>query len=154
MAKHMLRLEVRNQPGILARVAGLFNRRAYNIESFASGQIRDGIYGMTISMDGNDDALDLIKKQLNKLIDVVIVEELIGDSSEKYELTMIRMKKEDRKTSEMQNFLKAYDCKLMDDTGDEMVFRICETTMKTNEIIKGLDGGEGLMINRSGAVVV
>ncbi|MDD4168829.1 MAG: acetolactate synthase small subunit, partial [Desulfotomaculaceae bacterium] len=69
---HTLTVLVENTPGILARVAGLFSRRGFNIESLAVGRSEDpGISRMTIVVEGDDQILEQVTKQLHKLVDVI-----------------------------------------------------------------------------------
>ncbi len=68
MKKHIISLWVKNKHGVLSRVSGMFNRRAYNIDSFSSGKINDDdIYRMTIILSGEDGTIDLIKKAIEQI---------------------------------------------------------------------------------------
>ena len=75
--KHTISVTLENKPGALARIAGLFSGRAYNIESLTVGPTQDpGFSKMTIVTSGDDDVLEQIDKQLKKLINVVQVTDL------------------------------------------------------------------------------
>ena len=72
MKRHTISVLVENKFGVLARVAGLFSARGYNIDSLTVGETEDPtISRMTISLRGDDRILEQVKKQLNKLIDVI-----------------------------------------------------------------------------------
>ncbi len=93
MARHVLSVLVENQSGVLSRVAGLFSRRGYNIDSLSVGETENpAISRMTIVVRGDDYILEQIKKQLNKLIDVIKIIELKGDCSVLRELALIKVK--------------------------------------------------------------
>ena len=70
--RHVLGVLVENQPGVLAKVAGLFSRRGFNIESLAVGTTEDPtVSRMTIVVEGDENVIEQVAKQLNKLIDVI-----------------------------------------------------------------------------------
>lgn len=152
MKKHILKLEVRNQPGILARVAGLFNRRAYNIDSFSSGMIREGIFGMTIVVSCDDNTVDLIKKQLGKLIDVVNVEEL--QKEQKYELEIILIKIDSQSAEPFEEMAQKYQTTIIESNDSYKVYRLSGTTAEIDEVIVFLQSVDYISMNRSGAVAI
>jgi len=90
--RYILSVLVENQSGVLSRVSGLFSRRGYNIDSLSVGETEDpGISRMTIVVRGDSYILEQIKKQLNKLIDVIKVIELNKDKSVFRELMLIKV---------------------------------------------------------------
>jgi len=90
--RHVLSVLVENQAGVLSRVSGLFSRRGYNIDSLSVGVTEDpAISRMTIVVRGDSYILEQIKKQLNKLIDVIKVIELDKDRSVFRELMLIKV---------------------------------------------------------------
>ncbi len=92
MKKHVLSVLVENQAGVLSRISGLFSRRGYNIHSLSVGETEDSsVSRMTIVVDANDQILEQIKKQLNKLIDVIKILELDNDTSVYRELALIKV---------------------------------------------------------------
>ncbi|AOY76368.1 acetolactate synthase small subunit [Clostridium formicaceticum] len=92
MDKHVLSVLVENQPGVLSRVAGLFSRRGYNIDSFTAGGTEDErLTRMTIVLHGDHQALEQIKKQLSKLIDVVKITELKPQEAVYRELALVKV---------------------------------------------------------------
>ncbi len=83
---------VENSPGVLARVAGLFSRRGFNIESLAVGVTEDpGVSRMTILVDGDDAQVEQVEKQLHKLINVLKVTNLSRESAVHRELALIKV---------------------------------------------------------------
>ncbi len=92
MNRHVLSVLVENQSGVLSRVSGLFSRRGYNIDSLSVGETEDPkVSRMTIVVRGDDYILEQIKKQLNKLIDVIKIVELDTHKSVFRELAMIKV---------------------------------------------------------------
>lgn len=75
---HVLSIIARHCPGVLARVTGLFGRRGYNIEYMNAGPTKNPqIYNVTVMVEGDDHVIDQIKKQLEKLIDIIQVSDVV-----------------------------------------------------------------------------
>lgn len=92
MKKHVLSVLVENHSGVLSRVSGLFSRRGYNIDSLSVGETEEPkISRMTIVVNADDYTLEQIKKQLNKLIDVIKIIELKEDNAIYRELALIKI---------------------------------------------------------------
>ena len=92
MKKHVLSVLVENHSGVLSRISGLFSRRGYNIDSLSVGETEDPkVSRMTIVADADQYTLEQIKKQLNKLVDVIKVIELKEETSIYRELAMIKI---------------------------------------------------------------
>ena len=90
--KHTLSILVENKPGVLTRVAGLFARRGFNIESLAVGLSEDSrLSRITIVIDGDEHPVDQVTKQLHKLINVLKIRDLAPDSSVSAELLLVRV---------------------------------------------------------------
>jgi len=88
--RHIISVLVRNHPGVLSHVVGLFTRRSYNIESLAAGVTEDPeITRLTIVVGGDDLVLDQVMKQVNKLVDVLKVTDLKYDQAIARELAII-----------------------------------------------------------------
>jgi len=90
--RHTMAVLVKDHPGVLARVASLFTRRGFNIESLAVGHTEEtGISRMTIVIKGDDRILEQMTKQLNKLIDVIRVKDISPQNSVERELAFIKV---------------------------------------------------------------
>ena len=90
--KHTYSVLVENHPGVLARIAGLISARGFNIDSLAVGETEDPtVSRMTIVLRGDDRTLEQVKKQLNKLIDTIVVKDLHADKSLGRELMLIKV---------------------------------------------------------------
>lgn len=89
--KKTISVLVENHPGVLARISGLFSARGFNIDSLAVGETEDpSISRMTIVVEGDERTLEQVKKQLNKLIDVITVTDLTGKKFIDRELILIK----------------------------------------------------------------
>ena len=90
--KHTLSVLVENQPGVLARVAGLFSRRGFNIDSLAVGQTENpAVSRMTIVVQGDGRIVEQVTKQLHKLIDVIKVGDITAEKYVDRELVMVKV---------------------------------------------------------------
>jgi len=99
--KKTISVLVENHFGVLSHVSGLFSARGFNIDSLAVGETEDpSISRMTIVVDGDEKTLEQVKKQLNKLIDVIRVQDLTGGEYVNRELILIKVKAENTKVRE------------------------------------------------------
>jgi acetolactate synthase-1/3 small subunit len=115
MDKFVVSVLVENKFGVLARVAGLFSARGFNIDSLAVGETEDPeVSRMTIVVDADEKILEQVKKQLNKLIDVIRVNDLTGGDYVGRELILIKVKTDSTKIREKI-------VKIVDSTGAEIV---------------------------------
>ena len=93
MSRHTLSVLVEDQPGVLARIAGLFSRRSFNIESLAVGPTEHpGISRITIVVNVEDHPLEQVTKQLNKLVNVIKIVELEPSQSVQRELMLVKVR--------------------------------------------------------------
>jgi len=93
--RHTLAVLVENNPGVLARVAGLFSRRGYNIDSLAVGRAHNpAVSRMTIVVEGDESVLEQVTKQLHKLVDVIKISDITKDEYVDRELVMIKVNAE------------------------------------------------------------
>lgn len=129
MKRHVLSVLVENHSGVLSRISGLFSRRGYNIDSLSVGETEDPrVSRMTIVADADEYTLEQIKKQLNKLVDVIKVIELKEEASIYRELAMIKIgaSKENRaEIIEIANIFRAHivdvsnNTLILEATGDQ-----------------------------------
>ena len=93
MSRHTLSVLVEDKPGVLTRVAGLFARRAFNIDSLAVGPTElDGVSRITVVVDADGELLEQVTKQLNKLVNVIKIVELTTDSSVQRDHIMVKVR--------------------------------------------------------------
>jgi len=115
MAKHTLSVLVENHAGVLSRVAGLFSRRGFNIDSLAVGTTENPeVSRMTIVVDGDDYTVEQVSKQLNKLIDVIKIKQLDKDDSVSRELALIKVNATASTRSEIIQIVEIFRAKIVD----------------------------------------
>lgn len=113
--QHTITALVENTPGVLARVAGLFSRRGYNIESLAVSITEDpSVSRMTIVVGGDERTLDQIEKQLNKLIEVVKVFDYQNTPAVERELALIKVTATPEKRAEIMQICDVFRGKIVD----------------------------------------
>lgn len=113
--KHTLSVLVENKPGVLARVAGLFSRRGFNIDSLAVGVTdKPEISRMTVVVDVEEHSLEQVYKQLNKLINVIKVIDLPDENSVQRELVLVKVKAEPASRAEVIEIVEIFRGKIVD----------------------------------------
>lgn len=151
MQKKVFQLLVNNTSGVLSRIAGLFARRGYNVESITAGVTADPrITRITIVASGDDEILEQIEKQLAKLEDVRDIRELKPDKSVYRELIMIKV----RATAEQRQGIIAvsdiFRAKIVDVTPESLIIELTGNQPKIDAFIGLLDGYEILEQARTG----
>jgi acetolactate synthase I/III small subunit len=113
--KHTLSVLVENKPGVLARVAGLFARRGFNIDSLAVGVTeKPDISRMTVVVDVEEHYLEQVYKQLNKLINVIKVVDLPDENSVQRELVLAKVKADSKTRAEVIEIVEIFRGKILD----------------------------------------
>ena len=153
--KHTLAVLVENKSSVLARVAGLFSRRGYNIESLAVG-ITDNpeISRMTIVVSGDDHILSQIIKQLNKLIEVIKVSNLEPNETIQRELAFFKVKVDKGNRSEVMQIVDVFRAKIVDVGAKSLVIEITGTNDKIIAIEKLLRNFGILEVVRTGTIAM
>lgn len=151
MQKKVFQLLVNNTSGVLSRIAGLFARRGYNVESITAGVTADPrITRITIVASGDDEILEQIEKQLAKLEDVRNIKELQPDKSVYRELIMIKV----RATAEQRQSIIAvsdiFRAKIIDVAPESLIIELTGNQQKIEAFIGLLDGCEILEQARTG----
>jgi len=123
--KHTLAVLVENRYGVLSRVASLFARRGYNIDSLAVGVTEDPtISRMTIVVRGDDIVLEQVTKQLNKLIDVIRVTDLGTEDTVERELVLIKVNADVKNRSEIMQIADIFRAKIIDVASKSMIIEV------------------------------
>jgi len=113
--KTTLSVLVENHPGVLSRIAGLFSRRGFNIDSLAVGTTENpDISRMTIVVEGDEYVVEQVKKQLNKLVDVIKVSKIIPEDSVTRELVLIKVDAEPHMRSEIIQIAEIFRANIVD----------------------------------------
>jgi len=123
--KHTISVIVENKPGVLSRVAGLFARRGFNIESLAVGITEDPLVSrMTIVAEGDEQDLEQITKQLYKLIDTLKVFDLPPDKAVERELILIKVAANEKTRQEITQIADIFRGKIVDVAENSMTIEI------------------------------
>jgi acetolactate synthase I/III small subunit len=123
--KHTLSVLVENKPGVLARIAIMFRRRGFNIESLAVGATeRRDVSRITLRVDCADDALSQIEKQIHKLVNVLRVNELCPGESVERELALIKVAATPSRRAELLALAEAFRARVADLGPDAIVFEV------------------------------
>ncbi|MBN1596479.1 acetolactate synthase small subunit [candidate division FCPU426 bacterium] len=134
--RHTLSVLVENQPGVLARVAGLFSGRGFNISSLTVGETEDPTTSrMTIVVAGDDVILEQITKQLNKLVDVIKVYDYTAEAHLERELALIKVQAELKDRSEIIQLAEIFRAKIVDVSDRTYTLEITGTDDKVNAFI-------------------
>jgi len=134
---HTLVSLVQDEPGVLTRVAGLFRRRGFNIESLSVGHCEQpGLSRMTIVVKGDDSEVDQVTKQLDKLINVVSVTDITRRDTVARELALIKVaaKAEDR--SEIMQIVDIYRAKIVDVATESLTVEVTGGEDKIDSLLR------------------
>ena len=127
--KHTFSVLVENRAGVLSRIAGLFARRAFNIESLAVGVTEDPAFSrVTIVAEGSDYTVEQVEKQLNKLIDVIKVRTIHPAELISRELVLIKVNAGQTERSDIMNIAEIMDAKILDISRATMTLELADTS--------------------------
>jgi acetolactate synthase-1/3 small subunit len=137
---HTLSVLVEDKPGVLARVAALFSRRGFNIESLAVGPTESKETSrMTIVVSAEDTPLEQVTKQLNKLINVIKVVEQDDDNSVARELTLIKVRADAGTRSQVIEAINLFRAKVIDVSGESLTVEATGTPGKLDALLRVLE---------------
>ncbi len=140
MSTHVLSLLVEDKPGLLTRVAGLFARRGFNIESLAVGHSEiDGLSRITVVVDVEDLPLEQVTKQLNKLINVIKIVELDPTQSVQREHLLIKVRVDNATRSQVLEAVNLFRARVVDVSTDALVIEVTGDSGKTTAFLKVLE---------------
>ena len=140
MSRHVLSLLVEDKPGLLTRVAGLFARRGFNIESLAVGQSEvQGLSRITAVVDVEDLPLEQVTKQLNKLINVIKIVELEPAQSVQREHLLIKVRVDNSTRSQVLEAVNLFRARVVDVATDALVIEVTGDSGKTQALLKVLE---------------
>ena len=152
---HTLSVLVENKPGVLARVAGLFSRRGYNIESLAVGPTEvEDVSRMTIVVDAERQPLEQVTKQLNKLVHVIKIVELEATEAVARELWLVKVSAEGRTRGEVIEVAEVFRAKVVDVDVDAVTLEATGSTDKLHALVRLLAPYGIRELVRSGTIAV
>jgi acetolactate synthase I/III small subunit len=140
MSTHVLSLLVEDKPGLLTRVAGLFARRGFNIESLAVGHSEiDGLSRITVVVDVEELPLEQVTKQLNKLINVIKIVELDPTQSVHREHLLIKVRVDNATRSQVLEAVNLFRARVVDVATDALVIEVTGDSGKTTAFLRVLE---------------
>ena len=155
MSTHTLSVLVENKPGVLARVAGLFSRRGFNIESLAVGPTEhDDVSRMTIVINVDDVPLDQVRKQLDKLVNVLKIVELDPAASVQRELLLVKVRADMTTRSHVLETVNLFRAKVVDVGSEAVTIEVTGTRDKLEAFVRVLEPYGIRELVQSGMVAV
>lgn len=135
--KHIIAVIVENKSGVLTRIAGLFSRRSFNIDSLSVGATDNPEYSrMTITVQGDRDVLEQVIKQLSKLINVIRVSELDPAESLERELAIVKVSVDRESRSEIMQIVDIFRARIIDVSQRSMIIEVTGDEEKVDAIIQ------------------
>jgi len=139
MTVHTLSVLVEDKPGVLARIAGLFSRRGFNIESLAVGPTEHPrISRMTIVVNVESSPLEQVTKQLNKLIEVIKIVELEGREAVERELLLVKVRADAESRGQVLDAVQLFKAKVVDVTVDAITIEVTGNADKLADFLQVL----------------
>ncbi|PRI10719.1 acetolactate synthase small subunit [Leucobacter massiliensis] len=140
MSRHVLSLLVEDKPGLLTRVAGLFARRGFNIESLAVGPTEmRGLSRITVVVDEDETLLEQVTKQLNKLVNVIKIVELDETTSVQREHVLIKVRADNQTRSHVLEAVTLFRARVVDVVPDALTIEVTGDSGKIDAFLKVLD---------------
>jgi acetolactate synthase-1/3 small subunit len=135
--KHTLSVLVENKPGVLTRVAGLFARRGFNIDSLVVAETEDpAVSRMTITVDEQDRTVEQVTKQLHKLINVLKISDLDPAASVERELLLIKVRADAQSRSEIMQIVEIFRAKIVDVSSEVLLVEMTGTRDKVGAFME------------------
>jgi len=153
--KHTIIALVEDKPGVLARMASLFRRRGFNIESIAGGHREvPHLSRMTFVVSGPATIVEQVRKQLDKVVDVVKIVDITGDNIIARELALIKVKATSATRSEIIEIVDIFRANIVDVAPDSLIIEITGDEDKVDSLLKLLRGFGIREIARTGRIAM
>ena len=155
MSRHTLSVLVENKPGVLARIAGLFSRRGFNIDSLAVGPTEHPeVSRMTIVVNVEESPLEQVTKQLNKLVEVIKIVELEGAASVSRELLLVKVKADASTRGQVLEVVQLFKAKVIDVAPDAVTIQITGNQDKLEDFLRIVEPFGVRELVQSGVVAI
>ena len=152
---HTLVVRVENKAGVLARIAGLFSRRGFNIESLAVAPTDERFSRITIVVDAESAPIDQIKKQLDKLINVVDIRELAAESSALREMVLVHLTLEDEnQIDDVLQLVSGFNGAVLRVRGKDMILSLSSRPEDLDSFVDKLQPYGIAELQRTGAIAL
>ena len=135
--KHTIAMTVNDEPGVMAKISGMFARRGFNIDTITVGKTqKEGISKIVITVIGDDRVIEQVEKQLNKMIDIIKVIELPAEISVVRELCLVKISASDKKNhDEIVKYANVYKNKIVDITPKSVTVEIVGEPQKIDTFL-------------------
>ena len=151
--RHVISVLVENKFGVLARIAGLFSGRGFNIDTLNVGPTHeDGRSRITVTLNGDEKALDQCIKQLDKLIDVIKVENFVGDEGVGRELVLVKVSANSKTRGEITQICDVFRGKIIDVSTSSLIIEATGNENKIKAFLNLLDSFGVTELARTGTV--
>lgn len=138
--RHTLAVLVENNPGVLARVAGLFRRRGFNIESLTVGETEDpAVSRMTIVVEGDERVPEQVTKQLRKLIEVLKVQDITKEEHVDRELVLLKVNAEPARRAEIIQIVEIFRAHIVDIGRKTLIVEVTGDKGKVRALVNALE---------------
>ncbi|MDT3331117.1 MULTISPECIES: acetolactate synthase small subunit [Microbacterium] len=155
MSKHVLSLLVEDKPGLLTRVAGLFARRGFNIDSLAVGVTEvPGLSRITVVVDVEELPLEQVTKQLNKLVNVIKIVELDYSTSVQREHMLVKVRADNQTRSNVIEVVNLFRASVVDYATDALVVEVTGDRGKVDAFLRALEPFGVKELAQSGMVAI
>jgi acetolactate synthase I/III small subunit len=154
--KHTISVLVENKPGVLARIAGLFSARGYNIASLVVSETLDPtISYLTMVVEAEDEkVLEQIKKQLNKLIDVITITDFTKKEHIDRELILAKVDYSPKEKARLESILNKYVAKIIQHKGDVAIIEAVDEQDKIRQLLADLEKFGIKELSRTGRIAI
>src|SRR5919108_1073360 len=153
--KHVLSLLVENKPGVLARIAGLFSRRGFNIDTLAVGPTEDpNVSRITLTLDGAVHPIDQVTKQLHKLVNVIKIRDMEPDQTISREMALFRVQAAVDNRAEIIQFADIFRAKIVDVSRRALTIEVTGTQDKIDSFERMVRPHGLIEMARTGEVAI
>ena len=153
--KHILSLMVENKPGVLARIAGLFSRRGFNIDTLAVGPTEDpDVSRVTLTLDGAVHPIDQVTKQLHKLVNVIKIRDMEPEATVAREMALFRVQAAVESRAEIMQFAEIFEAKIVDISRRSVTIEVTGTQEKIDSFERMIRPHGLIEMARTGEVAI
>jgi acetolactate synthase-1/3 small subunit len=153
--RHVLSALVQNQPGVLAHISGMLASRGFNIDSLAVGETEDAnLSRMTFVVHGDDKVLEQVRKQLDKVVTVVRVQDISGEDFVERDLMLIKVKASPAKRMEIVLLVEMFRARVVDVSPDDLLIEISGQERKIEAFIELMRPYEIIELARTGRIAL
>ncbi|MBQ0028715.1 MAG: acetolactate synthase small subunit [Lachnospiraceae bacterium] len=153
--KRIYSVLVENRSGVLMKVAGLFSRRCFNIDSLTVGETDDpNVSCMTIVSSGDERTIEQVEKQLNKKLDIIKVKTFEEKNSINREMMLVKVKYNRNNRRDIMENCEIMGASIVDMSNTNMIIQVCDTPERTVQFLKMLKGISILEVARTGTLAL